>query len=124
MCTMPKSPSKPPSALQHRWYLAEWAALKGKIQADAQRELGWSRSTASGLWNGTQRYTQERVDEVASWLSLAPYEILMLPEQAMALRGLRETAYAIAAERGRPFQDGPSVENPPLKPSAKPRQAA
>lgn len=98
---MPKSPSTPPSALGHRWYFAEWASHRGKKQADAQRELGWSRSTASGLWNGTQRYTQERVDEASVWLGVAPYELLMPPEEAVALRGLRDSAYAIAAEQKR-----------------------
>lgn len=101
---MPKRASTPPSELSHRWYFPEWVAHRGKIQADAQRELGWSRSTVSGLWNGTQQYTQERVDEVARWLGVEPYEILMRPEQAEQLQNLRESAYAIAADRGRPFR--------------------
>lgn len=105
--TMPKRSSKPPSELTHQWHLAAWAAREGKRQADAQRDLGWSRSTASGLWNGTQRYTQERVDEAARWLGIEPYELLMRPEEAVELRRLRESAFAIAAgapmatERGR-----------------------
>lgn len=92
---MPKSPSKPIEELHHRWYAPEWAAHFGKKQADAQRDLGWSRSTASGLWNLSQKYTQERVDEVALWLGIAPYELLMPPPEALALRRLRETAFAI-----------------------------
>lgn len=104
---MPKSPSKPPELLRHRWYLAEWAALNGRKQADAQRDLGWSRSTASGLWNGTQRYTQERVDEAAEWLGIEPFEILIPPDRAVALRRMRESAYAIAAEGARPYKGVP-----------------
>ena len=104
IATMPKRSSKPPSELTHQWHLAAWAALGGKKQADAQRDLGWSRSTASGLWNGTQRYTQERVDEAARWLGIEPYELLMRPEEAIDLRRLRESAFAIAAEAGRRFQ--------------------
>lgn len=111
---MPKSPSKPISALHHRWYLAEWSALLGKRQADAQRDLGWSRSTASGLWNGTQRYTQERVDEVVRWLGIQPHEVLMVPDEALRLRQLRDTAYAIAAEQGRALGDAPALKRPGL----------
>lgn len=94
---------------------------RGKIQADAQRDLGWSRSTASGLWNGTQRYTQERVDEAALWLDLKPYELLMPPPEAIALRALRETAYAIAADRPRDFaHNAPGGTAPPAgRPRAK-----
>jgi transcriptional regulator with XRE-family HTH domain len=100
---MPKRASTPASELSHRWYFADWAIHLGRRMADAERELGWSRSTASGLWNGTQRYTQERVDEAARWLGLQPYELLMPPPEALQLQRLRDTAYAIAAEQARPF---------------------
>ena len=67
-----------------------------KSQADAVRELGWPKATASDLWNGNQRYTQDYVDEVSTWFRIRPYELLMHPADAMALRHLRETAARIA----------------------------
>ncbi|HAJ03710.1 MAG TPA: hypothetical protein DCX75_08040 [Brevundimonas sp.] len=93
-----KRASVPPSQLGHRWYLAEWAAHLGKIQADAQRDLGWPRAKASDLWNNKQRYTQESVDEAAAWLGLAPYELLLPPDEAIGLRQLREAAHAIIGQ--------------------------
>jgi hypothetical protein len=99
---MPRNRKIPPPPRSHRWYLAEWAIERQKRQADAIRDLGWSRSSASDLWTGKQRYTQDHVDEVARWLGIAPYELLMPPAEAMWLRRLRDVV-AIAAEDGRPF---------------------
>ena len=85
-----KKASTPPSELSHRWYLPEWAALRGKRQADAERDLGWSRAKTSDLWNGKQRYTQESIDEAARWLELRPFELLLLPEEVERIRRLEE----------------------------------
>lgn len=85
-----KKASTPPSELSHRWYLPEWAKLRGKRQADAERDLGWSRAKTSDLWNGKQRYTQESVDEAARWLQLRPFELLLPPEEVDRLRRLEE----------------------------------
>ncbi len=106
---MPKIKSKPLHLLAHRWYLPEWAAWFGKIQADAQRELGWSKGTASDLWTGKQRYTQQRIDEVAAWFGIKPFELLMPPREAMNLRRFRETAAAIVAEEQAQFR-GPDED--------------
>lgn len=111
---MPRSASSPPSELSHRWHLAEWARVKGLSQADAQREIGWAKSSASNLFNNHQRYTQHLVDQAAAWLGIEPYELLMEPEKAMALRRLEESArtivnapaFAEAADRGRAYDDG------------------
>lgn len=104
---MPKKRSTPPRLLGHRWYLAEWAAHLGKIQADAQRELGWPKATASDLWNAKQRYTQDLVDQVAKWLGLQPYELLLPPTEAEGLRQMRQAAYAIAEREHPPYEPAP-----------------
>lgn len=93
----PKRPSTPPDQLAHRWYFPEWTTHLSRRQADAERELGWSRAKTSDLWNRRQRYTQNDVDEVAIWLELEPYELLMPPEEALALRRMREAARSIVA---------------------------
>ncbi|RYE61084.1 MAG: hypothetical protein EOP20_00680 [Hyphomicrobiales bacterium] len=93
-----KRSATPLSELKHRWYFKEWAILRGKIQADADRELGWPRAKTQALWNGKQRYTQDSVDEAALWLDVAPYELLMDPAEAMQLRQIREAARLIAGK--------------------------
>ncbi len=95
---MARRKSTPPRQLRHHWYLPEWADVLGKTQADAVRELGWAKATASHLRNAKQRYTQDLVDEVSDWLKIRPYELLMSPDQAMALRRLRDQAVRIAAD--------------------------
>lgn len=92
---MPRKRSTPPRELSHHWYLAEWAKMYGKKQADAQRQLGWSKASASTLFRGKQRYTQDLVDEASEWLKIRPYELLLPPEVAMAIRQLRENAATI-----------------------------
>ena len=79
------------------WHLQAWMREKGKIQADLVRELGWDKAKASFLWNGKQPYRKDLVNQVAEWLDIEPFELLMPPSEAKALRQLRETALAIAA---------------------------
>lgn len=108
---MPRRLSTPPRKLSHHWYLAEWADQAGKTQADAVRELGWNKSTASHLWNSKQRYNQDLVDEVAMWLNVRPYELLLPVKDAMAIRQMRSSALTIAASNA-PQTDQRSEEKP------------
>ena len=94
---MPRRLSTPPRKLTHHWYLAEWAAQADKTQADAVRELGWNKSTASHLWNGHQRYTQDLIEEVATWLHVKPFELLLPVDVAMGIRQMRSSALTLAA---------------------------
>lgn len=97
----------PPGELRHRWFLAEWASHFGKRQADAQRDLGWSKASASELWNGHQRYTQNLVDEASEWLGIRPYELLMSPFEALRLRRVQDAFNAVAEEDHAFERDGP-----------------
>ena len=90
-----KRASTPIEQLGHRWFFAEHAETQGKTQADVERALGWPRGKVSALWNCKQRYNQEAVDEVAAWLKLEPYELLMSPDEAHAIKQLRSAARAI-----------------------------
>ncbi len=92
----------------HDWYLVEWLRYFGKIQADLERDLEWNKSKASLMCRHEQRYHRDDVNEVADWLHLKPYELLMPPEEAMNMRQLRQTALRIAAEN--PPEPAP-VEN-------------
>lgn len=98
---MPRASQKPPPVqtdFQHTWYLQEWMAQSGppKIQADMIRELSWSRAKASDVYNW-QQYTQELIDVLAPWLNVEPYELLLHPSRAMAIRSMRKDAIRIAA---------------------------
>ena len=94
-----------PRSLHHSWYLREWMAHFSKRQADLVRDLDWHRATASEVWNGRQRYTQDMIDELAVYLNLRPFELLLPPEEAMAIRRMRDAAVTIAADNaGRPSE--------------------
>lgn len=86
--------------MSHHWYLREWGAVLNKTQADAVRELGWPKATASDLWTGKQRYTQDYIEEVAAWFQLRPFELLLHPADAMAIRQFRESAARVATIEG------------------------
>lgn len=80
------------------WYLAEWMDTLGVIQADLSRETGFPKAKMSELVNGVSRYNRDVVNALALALKIAPHELLMHPEDAFALRRLRESAIRIASE--------------------------
>ena len=82
------------------WFLQEWMARREKRQADLVRELGWTRRKASELYNGDQPYKRDIVNEVARWLQIEQFELLMSPDEADQLRQVRQAALAIAANEG------------------------
>ena len=77
------------------WHLQAWMRHFGKKQAALTNELGWNKSKANHVWHGRQEYRRETVREVATWLGIEPFELLMAPKEALALRGLREMAQQI-----------------------------
>lgn len=79
----------------HDWHLAEWLATLRKRQADLVRDLDWNKAKASLMVNGKQQYTREEVNELAAYLNIQPFELLMHPEDAMAYRRLRHAAEAM-----------------------------
>lgn len=81
---------------QINWYLREWMELLGKTQADMCRLCDWSKATASQLYNNKQDYSPKIVREAAAALNVEPFELLMKPERAMALRRQREAALVLA----------------------------
>lgn len=89
------------------WFLREWLAHFGKRQSSLVNELGWDKARANFLFHSKQAYRRDDVNTISSWLGIAPHELLMRPEDALALRLLRRTAaqiaaggYPIAAEAG------------------------
>ena len=56
----------------------------------------------SELSTGKQRYNRDVLNDVAAAMHLRPYELLMHPDEAMAIRRVRESALKIAAETPAP----------------------
>jgi transcriptional regulator with XRE-family HTH domain len=74
------------------WYLKEWLATLGKRQADIVRDLGWNKARVSLMLRGKQPYDRDSLNELATYLHLFPHELLMHPDEAMALRQLKVAA--------------------------------
>ena len=70
----------------------------GVRQVDMQRDAGWSKATASQLYTGVQSYSPKVVNEAAAVLKVKPFELLMHPSDAMALRRLKGAALEISAD--------------------------
>jgi len=85
------------AAPDKNWFLQEWMARFDKRQASLANELGWNKGRANHIWHGKQPYNRAIVNEVAEWLGVEPYELLMPPAKAMQLRRFEEAAKAIAA---------------------------
>lgn len=83
---------------KHTWYLREWMEMHGKRQVDMQQELEWSKAKANDVFNG-QQYNQQLIDQLAPWLNVRPYELLMHPDEANAIRRVREDAARIVADQ-------------------------
>ena len=78
------------------WYLQEWFTTLGLIQRDLVTKLDYPPATANALWHGVQRYRRDHIQDVSALLQIQPYELLMAPEEAMALRRLRSAIAEVA----------------------------
>lgn len=78
------------------WFLREWMDTLRVRQVDRQREAGWSKATASQLYTGVQSYSPKIVQEAAAALRVQIYELFMPPDEAMALRRVKQSALQIA----------------------------
>jgi hypothetical protein len=94
----------------HDWYLADWLETLQIKQADLSRLTDWDKRKTSFLVSGKQPYKRDDVNEAAFALNLQPFELLMPPEQAMALRRLYASSVTIAAEGKSPYVAEPGPE--------------
>ena len=91
------------------WFIREWMDALGKTQADMMRLAGWSKATASQLYNGKQDYSPKVVNEAAVALHCKPWELLMHYDDAIAIRRMRSAALQIV-------KDSTPVDSiPPIK---------
>lgn len=80
---------------RHDWYFNQWLTHFKKTQADLVNALDWNKSKASMFASGKQRYHRDDVNDLAAYFNLEPFELLLPPERAMALRQLRASAEKI-----------------------------
>lgn len=85
---------------QLNWYLREWMDMLGVKQSEMIRRTDWSKASMSQLYNSKQDYSPKIVNEAAAALNVEPFELLMKPERAMALRRQREAALVLAHDAG------------------------
>lgn len=99
---MARAAPKTQRDFKHTWFVREWMATVGfQQQADLIKRLDWSKAKAHAVWHG-QRYTQALIDEIAPLVHARPFELLMHPKEAMAIRGFREQAVRLAAVAAEP----------------------
>jgi hypothetical protein len=94
------------------WYLREWMntvpLFTGRGGQTRFRELtGWSKAVMSNLYNNQQDYSPLLLEQAAQALNVEPFELLIPPDRAMALRGFRQTAAKIVESEPAPL---PTVE--------------
>jgi hypothetical protein len=82
------------------WYLPEWIEAQ-RIEfphAWLKKETGWSAGKVSNVLTGLKRYDKDIVNIVSRALQIRPYELLMPPPLAYAIRAMREEGPKLAAE--------------------------
>ncbi len=85
---------------QHDWYLRDWmTSLEIRFpHAWLQKHLDWSDGKASNVLSGKKRYDKDIVNAVSAALQIEPFELLMSPALANAIRAMRQQAPKLAAD--------------------------
>lgn len=97
------------------WYLAAWMDTLEVSQADLCRATGFPKAKMSELVNGVSRYNRDVVNVLAKALHIRPHELLMHPDDANAIKRLRESAIKIAADNTLPPAPEPARSEKPKK---------
>lgn len=95
---------------RHDWYFKEWLHTLQLKQSDIVAAADWPKSKVSKLVHGDVAYNRDIINEAADAMHLRPFELLMHPDDAMAIRRMRESAVQIAAEERSTFRDGPVIK--------------
>ncbi|MBX9707900.1 MAG: hypothetical protein K2X61_08220 [Caulobacteraceae bacterium] len=91
------------------WYLQEWFATQGLKQRALITQLDWLPAKANKVWHGVQLAKLDEIAEIADLLNIAPWELLMPPEEAMRQRRLRSAiAEVVQTEPATPAQANPA----------------
>jgi len=91
------------SSPRQDWYFKDWLHALQLKQSQVVALTDWPKSKVSKLVNGKVDFDRQILQEAAFALDVHPYELLMTPEDAMALRGFRTAAFAIVAQERAAF---------------------
>lgn len=92
---------------QPDWFLPEWMATLHVSQAKLAKACDWTPSTMHGIYHGRTSYYREIVNLIAVKLNIEPFELLMPPERAMAIRRMQEAAVTIAHDAEKAVDEAP-----------------
>lgn len=104
------------AAPRHDWYLKDWLKYAGKSQQWLADQLDVQKSKISRKATGVTAYDRDDIEAVSRALHLAPFELLLHPEEAHHIRRLRAAAadeYRLRAAEERP--DFTPAEKPPAR---------
>ena len=91
------SRSLPPRQPQPDWYLPEWMDTLQVKQSALAKACDWNGSTMHGIYHGRTEYYREIVNLISKQLNIEPYELLMPPDRAMAIRQFLASAETIVS---------------------------
>lgn len=77
------------------WHLQAWMGVRKKRQSDLVKDLGWAKGRANKFYHGQHPYRREIVNELAAWLEIEPWELLMEPERADKIKRLMNAAHDV-----------------------------
>lgn len=77
------------------WFLRDWMRTLKVNQAKLAEDTGYNKTTISLLYNDQQDYSPAVIRDVAAALKIPHYELLMHPDDAMAMRQLRKDALRV-----------------------------
>lgn len=98
------------------WFVHEWLIALKKRPVDLVRGLEWDKTRVSKLLTGVQPYKRNDINAIAGCLGIEPFELLMHPDDALAMRDFRKSAAIVAAaDQARVL---PPVEKPARTPAA------
>lgn len=98
------------------WFLREWFGTQGLKQRDLVTKLDWLPAKAYKIWHGIQPFRREEIVEIAALLNITPSELMMHPDEAMALRRLRSAVAEVS------ITPNPAPAAAPEAPAAKPKR--
>lgn len=68
------------------WFLPQWMRTLKVSQAKLAERTGWSKATMNDIYHGRTAYYRQILNEAAHALNIQPWELLMHPDDAMAIR--------------------------------------
>lgn len=92
------------------WYLKEWMKTLDMKNKDLQEQCGWTVRITNQLINRKIRWHRDHLNLAAKALNIYPYELLIPPEDAMAIRRLRSDAIRIAADNRIAYKPMPELK--------------